>query len=182
MNRKVSVMILCKEKSFINFFRADLYQHSGFRMKFTFKAIFLLVLIFYVSSCQKQDFDFYDLEGKGYRYSDLEGSYQIVNYWAIWCAPCKLEIPELQALHDEYDNVSVFGVNFDQPEPQVMLEQVKMMKISFPTYREDPASFLGINTPEVLPTTLVFGPDRDLLATLVGPQTKKSLLAVIQEN
>ena len=45
---------LCKGKSFINFFRVDLYQHSGFRMKFTFKAIFLLVLIFYVSSCQNK--------------------------------------------------------------------------------------------------------------------------------
>ena len=64
MNRKVSVMILCKEKSFIKFFRVNLYQRSGFRMKFTFKAIFLLVLVFYVSSCQKQDFDFYDLEGR----------------------------------------------------------------------------------------------------------------------
>ena len=182
MNRKALVMIPCEEKSFIKFFLVNLYQRSGFRMKFTFKAIFLLLLVFYVSSCQKQDFDFYDLEGKGYSYSDLEGRYQIVNYWAIWCAPCKLEIPELQALHDEYDNVSVFGVNFDQPEPQVMSEQVKMMKIGFPTYREDPSTVFGINRPEVLPTTLVFGPDRELLATLVGPQTKKSLLAIIQEN
>ena len=151
-------------------------------MKFTLRAIFLFVLVFYLSSCQKRDFDFYDIEGNGYRYSELEGRYQIINYWAIWCAPCKLEIPELQALHDEHDNVSVFGVNFDQPEPQVMSEQVKMMNIGFPTYREDPSTVFGINTPEVLPTTLVFGPDRELLATLVGPQTKKSLLAIIQEN
>ena len=182
MIRKASVLIPCKEKSFINLLPVGLYQRSGFRMKFTFRAIFLFVLIFYVSSCQKQNFDFYDIEGNGYRYSDLEGRYQIVNYWAIWCAPCKLEIPELQALHDEYDNVSVFGVNFDQPGPQVMSEQVKIMMIDFPTYREDPSNVFGINTPEVLPTTLVFGPDRELLATLVGPQTKKSLLAVIQEN
>ena len=151
-------------------------------MKCTLRPIFLFLLIFFVSSCQKHDFDFYDIEGNGYRYSDLEGRYQIVNYWAIWCAPCKLEIPELQALNDEYDNVRVFGVNFDQPEPEVMSEQVKMMRIGFPTYRKDPSTVFGINTPEVLPTTLVFGPDRELLATLVGPQTKKSLLAVIQNN
>ena len=175
-------MILCEEKSFINLFSRELCQRSGFLTKFTYRAIFLFSLVFYVSSCQKHDFDFYDTEGNGYRYSDLEGRYQIVNYWAIWCAPCKLEIPELQALHDDYDNVSVFGVNFDQPEPQIMSEQVKLMKIGFPIYRKDPSTVLGIKTPEVLPTTLVLGPDRELLATLVGPQTKKSLLAVIQEN
>ena len=180
MIRKASVLIPCKEKSFINLRPVGLYQRSGLRMKFTFRAIFLFVLIFYVSSCQKQIL-IYD-KRQGMQYSDLEGRYQIVNYWAIWCAPCKLEIPELQALHDEYDNVSVFGVNFDQPELQVMSEQVKMMKIGFPTYRKDPSTVFGINTPEVLPTTLVFGPDRELLATLVGPQTKKSLLAIIQEN
>ena len=59
---------------------------------------------------------------------------------------------------------------------------MKLMKIGFPIYRKDPSTVLGIKTPEVLPTTLVLGPDRELLATLVGPQTKKSLLAVIQEN
>ena len=142
--------------------------------------IFALILL--ISSCQKSEFDFYDIEGNGYRYSDLEGRFQIVNYWAIWCAPCKHEIPELQALHDDYENVSVFGVNFDQPELDVMSEQAKLMNIGFPTYRRDPSSDFGIKTPEVLPTTLVFSPNREMLATLVGPQTKESLLSIIEKN
>ena len=108
--------------------------------------------------------------------------FQIVNYWAIWCAPCKHEIPELQALHDDYENVAVFGVNFDQPELDVMSEQAKLMNIGFPTYRRDPSSDFGIKTPEVLPTTLVISPNREMLATLVGPQTKESLLSIIEEN
>ena len=82
-------------------------------MNISFRGILIFAFILLISSCQKSEFDFYDLEGNGYRYSDLEGRFQIVNYWAIWCAPCKHEIPELQALHDDYENVSVFGVNFD---------------------------------------------------------------------
>ena len=151
-------------------------------MSISFRSILIFAIIFFISSCQKSEFDFYDLEGNGYRYSDLEGRFQIVNYWAIWCAPCKHEIPELQALHDDYENVSVFGVNFDQPELDVMSEQAKLMNIGFPTYRRDPSSDFGIKTPEVLPTTLVFSPNREMLATLVGPQTKDSLLAIIEEN
>ncbi len=151
-------------------------------MNISFRSILIFAFILLISSCQKSEFDFYDLEGKGYRYSDLEGRFQIVNYWAIWCAPCKHEIPELQALHDDYENVSVFGVNFDQPELDVMSEQAKLMNISFPTYRRDPSGDFGIKTPEVLPTTLVFSPNREMLATLVGPQTKESLLSIIEEN
>ena len=151
-------------------------------MNISFRSILIFAFILLISSCQKSEFDFYDLEGKGYKYSDLEGRFQIVNYWAIWCAPCKHEIPELQALHDDYENVSVFGVNFDQPELDVMSEQAKLMNIGFPTYRRDPSSEFGIKTPEVLPTTLVFSPNREILATLVGPQTKESLLSIIEEN
>ena len=151
-------------------------------MNISFRSILIFAFILLISSCQKSEFDFYDLEGNGYRYSDLEGRFQIVNYWAIWCAPCKHEIPELQALHDDYENVSVFGVNFDQPELDVMSEQAKLMNIGFPTYRRDPSSDFGIRTPEVLPTTLVFSPNREMLATLVGPQTKESLLSIIEEN
>ena len=151
-------------------------------MNISFRSILIFAFILLISSCQKSEFDFYDLEGKGYRYSDLEGRFQIVNYWAIWCAPCKHEIPELQALHDDYENVAVFGVNFDQPELDVMSEQAKLMNIGFPTYRGDPSSDFGIKTPEVLPTTLVFSPNREMLATLVGPQTKESLLSIIEEN
>ena len=151
-------------------------------MNISFRSILIFAFILLISSCQKSEFDFYDLEGNGYRYSDLEGRFQIVNYWAIWCAPCKHEIPELQALHDDYENVSVFGVNFDQPELDVMSEQAKLMNIGFPTYRRDPSSDFGIKTPEVLPTTLVFSPNREMLATLVGPQTKESLLSIIEEN
>ena len=151
-------------------------------MNISFRSILIFAFILLISSCQKSKFDFYDLEGNGYRYSDLEGRFQIVNYWAIWCAPCKHEIPELQALHDDYENVSVFGVNFDQPELDVMSEQAQLMNIGFPTYRRDPSSDFGIKTPEVLPTTLVFSPNREMLATLVGPQTKESLLSIIEEN
>jgi len=151
-------------------------------MNISFRSILIFTFILLISSCQKSEFDFYDLEGTGYRYSDLEGRFQIVNYWAIWCAPCKHEIPELQALHDDYENVAVFGVNFDQPELDVMSEQAKLMNIGFPTYRRDPSSDFGIKTPEVLPTTLVFSPNREMLATLVGPQTKESLLSIIEEN
>ena len=143
--------------------------------------IFFALLL--LSSCEKKkDFDFYDLDGNGYIYSELREFYLVVNYWAVWCAPCKIEIPELQALHDDNPNVMVFGVNYDGSEKELAKKQTKEMKISFPVYNTDPAESLGIKRPEVLPTTLVFNSEKNLLATLVGPQTKESLLEVIENH
>ena len=51
------------------------------------------------------------------------------------------------------------------------------MKINFPGFAADPSAALGVELPEVLPTTLIFDPQGVLLATLVGPQTIQSLQA-----
>lgn len=43
------------------------------------------------------------------------GEAKLVNYWASWCAPCRVEHPNLQALADE--GVTIFGINYkDDPE------------------------------------------------------------------
>src|SRR5690606_7830511 len=46
---------------------------------------------------------------------DLRGEVVLVNIWATWCEPCKREMPELQALADEYgeDGLRVIGVSLD---------------------------------------------------------------------
>ena len=53
------------------------------------------------------------------------------------------------------------------------------MGIEFPVLTLDPAMSLGIDTPTVLPTTVLVHPDGGVREVLVGPQTAASLLAVI---
>ena len=43
----------------------------------------------------------------------IPNQWNVVNYWAIWCKPCREEIPELNQLN-QIDNVVVLGVNFDR--------------------------------------------------------------------
>lgn len=47
----------------------------------------------------------------------------IVSFWASWCAPCVLEAPHLQALHEELgDKIEVVGVSIDEPSKRHKLE------------------------------------------------------------
>jgi thiol-disulfide isomerase/thioredoxin len=140
------------------------------------KRLIALLGMLLLGSCQQPEF--FDVQGNGYQIDDLQGKYLIVNYWATWCAPCIKEIPELNALADEFpDQLSLWGVNYDEPEGEEQLRQVAKMKISFPVFRDNPSDQLGVSMPEVLPTTLIFDPQGALIATLVGPQSRESLLS-----
>jgi len=142
------------------------------------KSLLTILTVLVLASCQQPDF--LDTQGHGYRYADLEGKWLIVNYWATWCGPCIKEIPELNKIAEEHQDILwVFGVNFDEPDAEEMQAQVEKMKIEFPVYAIDPAVDLGITKPDVLPTTFVFFIDGNLHSTLVGPQTEASLLEVL---
>ena len=139
-----------------------------------------LVVVSLVVLCAcSQPLDFVDTDGNGYRYSDIQGKWQVINYWATWCAPCIREIPELIRLNENNDNVVVFGVNFDAPEGEEITRQIEKMGITFPVYQEDPAAHLGIEMPEVLPTTVLIDPEGKIAGVLVGPQTEASLLSAM---
>ncbi len=133
-------------------------------------------LVIFLTACAKVDF--VDAEGKGYSLADLQGKYLFVNYWATWCAPCIKEIPELNTLNEEHsDQLLILGVDFDQVQGEELKKEIAKMKITFPVFATEPSKLLGVEIPQVLPTTYVFDRDGNLKATLVGPQTEETLLA-----
>ncbi|MCC5885833.1 MAG: TlpA family protein disulfide reductase [Gammaproteobacteria bacterium] len=123
------------------------------------------------------------LDGTTLSLSELEGRWVFVNYWAEWCAPCREEIPELNALQAEAgDRVLVLGINFDQLPVEVMGPQAEKLGIRFAVAAEDPRDLLGITLPEVLPSTYVFDPQGNQAGVLLGPQDLDQLRAAMQEG
>ena len=105
--------------------------------------------------------------------------WKIVNYWSKTCAPCRLEIPELNLLKDELtgSNIQVLGVNFDEDDRATTLRVARRLKIDFPTLTLTEVEALGIEPPSALPTTYILSPTNEVLAKLVGLQTKASIYA-----
>jgi thiol-disulfide isomerase/thioredoxin len=58
------------------------------------------------------DFEISDFDGKRHRLSDFRGKVVYVNFWATWCVPCQIELPEIDVLEDEFpDDLVVITVN-----------------------------------------------------------------------
>ncbi|GAA5523768.1 thiol-disulfide oxidoreductase ResA [Microbulbifer aestuariivivens] len=108
-----------------------------------------------------------------------EGKTLLINYWAEWCKPCRKEIPELNALAAEYDDVLVLGVNYDALPAAEIAAQARRLGIEFPVISDDPAGLWQRPRPQVLPSTFVIGPDNRWRATLVGPQTVETLASAL---
>ena len=117
-------------------------------------------------------------------WSHWEGRAIVLNYWAEWCAPCRHEIPELNALHRERAETGtvILGVNYDGITGARLTELVERMGIEFPVLVEDPMHRWDYPRPEVLPTTVIVDAHGDVREILVGPQTRDSIRAASRSD
>jgi peroxiredoxin len=62
------------------------------------------------------DFTLRTLDGKNLRLGEQRGRVVMVNFWATWCGPCRLEMPHLNRLYDKYraSGFVLLGVNVDE--------------------------------------------------------------------
>lgn len=62
------------------------------------------------------DFELSAFDGTRHKLSDFRGKPVYVNFWASWCGPCIIELPEMQSLLDEHgDDLAVIAVNRTEP-------------------------------------------------------------------
>lgn len=102
-------------------------------------------------------------EDRKYRVSDFRGKVLIVDFWASWCGPCIVSMPELSALRARMialghgERFEILGVNLDD-DPDRALAFLKQHPVSYPVI----ADLLGLGTrefaPRKLPSAYVISP------------------------
>ncbi len=67
------------------------------------------------------DFTLVNLEGENVSLSDFQGQPVMINLWATWCGPCRIEMPTIQSRFEKYrdEGFIVLAVNFDERKADV---------------------------------------------------------------
>lgn len=113
------------------------------------------------------DFILIGMDEKEHTLKDLEGKFVLVNFWATWCNPCKIEMPTLEAIHAKMDNnkFTVLGIHVG-PGPENIENYLKLNPVSFPIYIDMEIEYnWGIPG---LPTTFLLSPKGEMLYRAVG--------------
>jgi thiol-disulfide isomerase/thioredoxin len=133
-------------------------------------------------SIQAYGFQFKDITGKNHTLSDYKGKWVLVNFWATWCPPCLKEIPDLISLYESRKDLMVIGVAIDEADPNLVLEFVKSMSISYPTVIGDRDIAAQIDDISLLPSTYLYDPAGNPAARKLGLITREEIEEFIQSK
>jgi peroxiredoxin len=124
------------------------------------------------------DFTLKDMDGKDVKLTDYKSKVLLVNFWATWCGPCKVEIPTFVDLYSKYKSqgFEIVGILVDDPiaKAKPFAQQYKM---NYPVLngngRDDLEDTFGPLWG--LPTSFIIGRDGKMCRKHVGLPPSKSL-------
>jgi thiol-disulfide isomerase/thioredoxin len=121
-----------------------------------------------------------DHSGRPVELEDLRGQAVFLNFWASWCGPCRMEMPEIQRLMTDLDldgQVAILTVNMTSQElsAETAINYLNQNGYTFPVLM-DPTGLVG-NDYRVLslPTSLFISPEGIVTARISGPLSHRAM-------
>ena len=118
------------------------------------------------------DFTLPDLSGKPVRLSDYKGKVVFLNFWATWCAPCRIEIPSIKQLQYEFEGKDFVlqTVSIDQGGRAVVEEFFRQLGINMPTVVDADSRVAGIYGLTGVPESFLIDRRGRIVGHFVGPR------------
>jgi cytochrome c biogenesis protein CcmG/thiol:disulfide interchange protein DsbE len=101
------------------------------------------------------DFTLKTLDGKTVTLSELRGKAVVLNFWATWCPPCKVELPWFVDFQKKYgpQGLQIIGISEDEGSKDKVAEFVKEMGVNYTVAVDDDTVYRKYGDVEDLPTT-----------------------------
>jgi len=123
---------------------------------------------------QAPDFELQTLDGKTMKLSDFRGKAVMLNFWATWCEPCKIEIPWFVELQKQYgpQGFQIVGVAMDEDSNAEVAKFAQKMSINYPIVLGKESVEQSYGGVGVLPVTFFVDRDGKLIAREFGLQSR----------
>jgi peroxiredoxin len=128
-----------------------------------------------VGSPAPMHFTLKDMNGVEVKLSSFKGKIVMLNFWATWCPPCKVEIPDLVQLQKQYgEDLVILGVSIDDT-PEQLKPFAAEYHVNYPLLvgkgRDEVAEAFGGTW--ALPSTAIIGRDGKIAQKHTGIRTKE---------
>lgn len=116
------------------------------------------------------EFSLKDANGQTVRLADYRGKVVLLDFWATWCGPCKIEIPWFMEFEKEFKNqgFAVLGVSMDEDGWSAIKPYVQNMKMNYRVLLGNDAISTAYGGLDSLPTTLLIDREGGIASTHVG--------------
>jgi thiol-disulfide isomerase/thioredoxin len=129
------------------------------------------------------DFTLESLEGRNMRLSDFRGKAVLLNFWATWCSPCKIEMPWFIELQNEYasQGLQIVGVAMDDSSREDIAKFAKDMGVNYPVLIGKEAVGDAYGGVPALPESFFIGRDGKIVDKIIGLRGKGDIEDAIRK-
>jgi thiol-disulfide isomerase/thioredoxin len=129
------------------------------------------------------DFSLESLDGKSVRLSDLRGKAVLLNFWATWCGPCKIEMPWFVEMQNQYGSqgLQIVGVAMDDASKEDIAKFAKDMGVNYPILLGKEAVGDSYGGVPALPESFFIGRDGKVVDKIIGLRGKAEIEDAIKK-
>ena len=120
---------------------------------------------------------------------NLKGKVTLVDFWATWCGPCRMQIPVLVKLQSKYksEGLQIIGVSVDRPgfrmtdSQKAVSDMVIKLKVNYPVGIADDTILEKFPPITAIPTAKIFDREGKEVKTITGMHPENSLEQILKE-
>jgi peroxiredoxin len=129
------------------------------------------------------DFSLFTLDGQKVKLSDYRGKAVLLNFWATWCPPCKVEMPWFVDLQKQYgkDGLIILGVAMDDSEPGTIAKFAQDLGVNYTVLIGTDKVSDDYGDVQYLPTTFFIGRNGAIVDKLTGLLDRKDIEDDVQK-
>ena len=121
---------------------------------------------------QDADFTLSDLQGKRWALHELKGKVVLVSFWAMWCPPCRKEMPDLEVLYERFKDQGFVVLAISNEKEEKVRPFIEKAKYSYPVLLDSDGKVSERYVVEGIPHSFVFNREGKLVAQSTDMRTR----------
>jgi thiol-disulfide isomerase/thioredoxin len=131
---------------------------------------------------EKADFTLKDLHGKKVTLSELRGKIVMVNFWATWCGPCRLEMPDLDVIYTHYKSQGLVVLSITDDDPIKVNSVIGRMGYHPPVLLDTDDKVNKLFHITGIPKTFVFNREGKLVGEAIDQCTQRQFFELLAKT